>query len=239
MTSPRIAFAGAGALGSVIGGLMTEAGHDVTLVDQWPEHVEAIKKHGLRVTTRDGEHAVNAKALQIHELQSVDEPFDIVFIAVKSYDTDWAVRLMLPYSHAETRFLSIQNGINDDRVIAAAGRERTLGFITTIAAGLYDPGHAMRTDDTEKMAYTIGELDGADTPRAREVIELASAAGKTKFTDNLMGERWGKLASNCALNATAGITGYGTADVIYNEDSRKVGVQCAAEAIRVGRALGY
>ena len=45
----RIGIIGAGAIGSVVGGLLTKAGHDVTLVDQWPEHVEAMKRHGLRL----------------------------------------------------------------------------------------------------------------------------------------------------------------------------------------------
>ena len=38
----RIGIIGAGAIGSVVGGLLTKAGHDVSLIDQWPEHVETM-----------------------------------------------------------------------------------------------------------------------------------------------------------------------------------------------------
>ena len=91
----RIGIIGVGAIGSVVGGLLTKAGHDVTLIDQWPDHVEAMKKVGLRLSGTCGEHLIPVRALQLCELQSVAEPFDAVFIAVKSYDTEWAVALGL------------------------------------------------------------------------------------------------------------------------------------------------
>ena len=95
--STRIGIIGVGAIGSVVGGLLTKAGHDVTLIDQWPDHVEAMKKVGLRLSGTCGEHLIPVRALLIHELQSVAEPFDAVFISVKSYDTEWALALGLSY----------------------------------------------------------------------------------------------------------------------------------------------
>ena len=52
----RIGILGAGAIGSIVGGLLTKAGHDVTLIDQWPDHVEAMKRVGLRLSGSCGEH---------------------------------------------------------------------------------------------------------------------------------------------------------------------------------------
>ena len=93
----RIAIIGAGAIGCVVGGMLTRAGRDVTLVDQWPEHVETMKTKGLRLNGTCGEHVIPVKALHIHELQSVTKPFDAVFISVKSYDTEWATAMALKY----------------------------------------------------------------------------------------------------------------------------------------------
>src|SRR5687768_18351632 len=93
----RIAILGSGAIGSVVGGMLTRAGTDVTLVDQWPDHVEAMKRHGLRLSGTCGEHVVPVRALHLHELQSVPEPFDAIFVAVKSYDTEWAAQLAAGY----------------------------------------------------------------------------------------------------------------------------------------------
>jgi 2-dehydropantoate 2-reductase len=95
--STRIGIIGVGAIGGVVGGMLTKAGHDVTLIDQWPDHVEAMRKVGLRLSGTCGEHLVPVRALNIHELQSVAEPFDAIFIAVKSYDTEWVVSLALQY----------------------------------------------------------------------------------------------------------------------------------------------
>src|SRR2546425_3646941 len=80
----RIGIVGAGAIGSVVGGLLTKAGQDVTLLDQWPEHVEAMREHGLRLSGTCGEHVVKVKACHLHEAQAIEEPFDAVFVAVKA-----------------------------------------------------------------------------------------------------------------------------------------------------------
>src|SRR5215813_1919496 len=126
--SMRIGILGVGAIGGIVGGMLTKAGHDVTLIDQWPEHVEAMKKVGLRLSGTCGEHLVPVRALNIHELQSIGEPFDAIFIAVKSYDTEWAVAMALSYLKKQHGVLvDFQHGINDEGVAAMAGRERCLG----------------------------------------------------------------------------------------------------------------
>ena len=234
----RIGIIGAGAIGSVVGGMLTKAGRDVTLIDQWPEHVEAMKRIGLRLSGTCGEHLVPVKALHIHELQSVTEPFDAVFVSVKSYDTEWATALALRYLTPEGVVVDFQNGLNDERVAAVAGKHRTLGCVITIGAGMYDPGHAMRTD-TGTIGFKIGEHDGRETPRARELAELLSAVATTHVTTNLWGERWSKLAINCMANPLAGLTGLGSAEVRIDPNVSAVGIHLGAEVIMVGRAVGH
>ena len=235
----RIAVLGAGAIGCVVGGLLTRAGHDVTLIDQWPEHVEAMKSRGLRLSGTIGDFVVPVKALHIHEVQTVTEPFDAVFVAVKSYDTEWAVAMALAYlREPDGVVVDFQNGINDTRVAALAGAHRSLGCVITISAGMYEPGHAMRTD-TGTVGFKIGEHDGRDTPRARELAALVSAVAEAKVTTNLWGERWSKLAINCMANPLSGLTGLGTLDVRTIPEIAAIGVHLGAEAIAVGRAVGH
>ena len=86
-----------------------------------------------------GDQTIPVKALHIHEAQSIVEPFEAVFIAVKSYDTGWATALGLAYlKQPDGVVVVFQNGINDERVAAIAGRERTLGCVITIGAGMYE-----------------------------------------------------------------------------------------------------
>jgi 2-dehydropantoate 2-reductase len=103
----KIAVMGAGAMGSLFGGLLAEAGEDVTLIDVWKEHVDAINARGLRITGISGDRTI--------EVNSTTDPgkvgpVDLVIIFVKSYDTAEAARDALPMASDETVFLSLQNG---------------------------------------------------------------------------------------------------------------------------------
>ena len=235
----RIGIVGAGAIGSVVGGLLTKAGHDLTLIDQWPEHVEAMRRHGLRLSGTCGEHVVKVTACHLHEAQAIEEPFDAVFVAVKSYDTEWATALAVRHLREPAGVVvDFQNGLNDERVAAIAGRGRTLGCVITIGAGLYEPGHAMRTDTT-KVGFKVGELDGQETARARELAGVLNDVAPADVTTNLRGERWSKLAVNCMANPLAGLSGLGSAEVRSEPVARRIAIAIAAEVVRVGRASGY
>jgi 2-dehydropantoate 2-reductase len=235
----RIGIVGAGAIGSVVGGLLTRAGRDVTLVDQWPEHVEAMRAKGLRLTGTSGEHEIPVKAMHIHEVQALRAPFDAVFIAVKSYDTEWGTALgMSCLRRPDGVVVDFQNGVNDERVAAIAGPERTLGCVITIGAGLYEPGHAIRTD-TSKVGFRIGELNGADTPRARALVEIMNDVAPSLLTANLAGERWSKLAVNCMVNPLGGLSGLGSAEIRSEPGPGRLAIQIASEVIQVGRARGH
>jgi 2-dehydropantoate 2-reductase len=237
--STRIAIIGAGAIGSIVGGLLTKAGHDVTLIDQWPEHVEAMKTRGLRLSGACGDHVIAVKALHLHEAQSVSTPYDVVFISVKSYDTEWATHLGVSYlKQPGGVVVDFQNGINDERVAAIAGKERTLGCVITISAAMYEPGHAMRTD-TGTIGFKIGEHDGQASARAEALVRLMNDVAPTKLTTNLWGERWSKLTVNCMVNPLAGLSGLGSAEVRMEALPRRIAVYIGAEVITVGRACGH
>ncbi len=234
----RIGIIGVGAIGGVVGGLLTKAGRDVTLVDQWPEHVEAMKTKGLQLSGTCGDHLIPVHALHIHELQTVEQPFDAVFVAVKSYDTEWATSLGLRYLAPNGCIVDFQNGMNDERVAAVAGRERTLGCVITIGAGLIGAGHATRTDRAA-VGFKVGELDGKETDRAKTLVAIMHDVAPAKLTTNLMGERWSKLAVNCMANPLAGLSGLGSAEVRSLPEPSRIAVQIVAEGVKVARAAGY
>src|ERR1044072_4926924 len=97
----RIAVVGAGALGGYVGGTLAHLGHDVTLIDPWPEHVETIRSRGLEldgVTPEEKFVVRKAKILHLTEVQSLARtPIESAMVAVKSYDTPWASALIAPY----------------------------------------------------------------------------------------------------------------------------------------------
>ncbi|NQW16771.1 MAG: 2-dehydropantoate 2-reductase [Chloroflexi bacterium] len=235
---PRIGILGAGAIGGVVGGELTRAGHDVTLIDMWPEHVNAMKANGLTVTKRDEEFNTPVNALHIHELQNINEKFDYGFLAVKSYDTEWAAALIDNYVKDGGAVVDFQNGINDERVAAVVGVERAMACIITIGAGMYEAGHVIRSDAGE-IGFKIGEHDGSDTPRAQELVKVMSDVAAAKLTTNMWGDRWSKLAVNCMANPVAGLSGLGSAEVRTDPVASRIAIRMAAEVISVARALGH
>ena len=237
-SSVRIGIVGAGAIGGNVGGMLAHAGFDVTLVDQWPEHVEEIKKNGLIVERRGEELVTHPVALHIHELQFETVPFDWVFVAVKARDTEWSTMLMMPYLADDGTVVDFQNGINDERVAAVAGAERTMGAVITIGAGCYEPGRVVRTD-SNPLGFKVGELDGSDSERAHNLASIMNHVENTEVTTDLMGSRWSKLVTNSMNNAIAGLTGLGTAEVRTASEPRRVSIHLGAETVKVARALGY
>lgn len=243
----RIVVVGAGAIGGYAGGHMTRAGHDVTLVDAWPEHVEYMRKHGIQLSgmTPEETHSIKVNALHITDVQRFckERPIDIAFVCVKSYDTEWATHLVKPYLAPDGFVVSLQNCINEERIAAIVGWGKTLGCIASlVAAELYAPGHVKRTvpmGGDKHMVFRVGEVHGRITPRAEEVAQLLRAADSAKVTTNLWGERWSKLVINSMRNGLSAATGLSGNQRDLAEGPRWLSIRLGSEAIRVGQALGY
>ena len=120
----RIAMLGAGAIGSSVGADLTEAGYDITIIDQWPAQVEAMRQQGLRIVMPDREVRTRVRALDLCDLARVDPRFDIVLMAVKSYDTRWLAQLIKPFLAPDGWFVGVQNSMNDETNASIVGREK-------------------------------------------------------------------------------------------------------------------
>lgn len=238
---------GAGAIGGYAGGQMTRAGHDVTLIDPWPEHVEYMRSHGLQLSgmTPQETHSIPVQALHITDVQRFcrERPVDIAFICVKSYDTEWAAQLIKPYLAPDGFVVSLQNCINEERIAAIVGWGKTLGCIASlISSELYAPGHVKRTvprGGERHTVFRVGEVHGRITPRAEEVAQLLRAADSAKVTGNLWGERWSKLVINSMRNGLSAATGLSGNQRDGAEGPRRLSIRLGSEAVRVGQALGY
>ncbi|MFT5508903.1 MAG: 2-dehydropantoate 2-reductase [Hyphomicrobiaceae bacterium] len=245
--SPKIAIIGGGALGGYVGGYLTRDGHDVTLVDMWPAHVEHMREKGLTLTgmTEPENFTVKPKAMHLTELQSVSKtaPFDFAFVSVKSYDTDWATQMVKQYLSPAGFVVSLQNGINEDRIANVMGWGRTVGCIASkIAVELTEPGQIRRNvalGGKEHTIFRIGETHGRSTERVERISSMLSAIDSSKVTDNLWGERWSKLCINCMRNPVSAATGRGGNGNDQDPVTRKLAIMLAGEAVKIGLAQGY
>ncbi len=242
----KIAIFGCGALGGYVGGYLTRAGHDVTMIDPWAEHVAMMKDPGIRLEgqTEPENFQVKANAILINDLPAASDipPFDIIFIAVKSFDTDAAAQTIEPYLAKDGVAVSLQNGINEDSITAVVGVERTLGCIaSTIAVSLPAPGHIKRMvklGGTAHTVFRVGEIDGEVTERAKDISDMLSLIDSSLVTENLMGERWSKVATNAMRNPVAAARDQGSNQNDRDPHVRNLAIRIAAEAIQVAKAEG-
>ena len=135
----RTAILGAGAMGSVFGAHLALAGHDVTLVDVWQEHMEAVAGTGLELRTPDGS-ALVVQMSAIHD-PSLLGPVDLVIVLTKAFACADAIRSIAHALAPETWVVTLQNGLGNDRRLAAViGPERVVPGTTTVGAEQRAPG---------------------------------------------------------------------------------------------------
>src|SRR5262252_2427843 len=243
----RIAVIGAGAIGGYTGGHLAHNGFDVTLIDPWPEHVEAIRKDGLAIEGVTEEEFILARPKTMHltEVQDLakQRPIDIAMVSVKSYDTQWATMLIGQYLAPDGYVVSLQNCMNEETIAGVVGWGKTLGCIaSSITVNLPEPGLIHRGAGKGGRAHTVfraGEVHGRITKRAEEVCRLVAYADSAKVTGNLWGERWSKLVTNAMANGIAACTGLSSGEMLHNDPIRHFSTRVGSEAIRVGQALGY
>ena len=243
----RIVFVGAGALGGYVGGHLTRAGNDVTFIDPWPEHVEYMRKNGIQLSgkTPAERHTVPVNVMHFCDVQSLvkQKPIDIVFLAVKSYDTEWATMMIREYLAPDGFIVSLQNCINEERIAKHVGWGRVVGCIASlIAVELYQPGHVKRTVEMggdKHTVFRVGEPHGRVTKRVEEIAEMLRAVDSAKTTTNLWGERWSKLVVNSMRNGLSAATGLWGNQRDALEGPRWVSIRLGSEAVRVGQALGF
>jgi 2-dehydropantoate 2-reductase len=236
--SKQMAVLGCGALGSSMGADLTRAGHDVVLIDQWPEHVVAMKRNGLHVSMPDMEIQTPVKSIHLCELCAMHVQFDVVFLVVKSYDTCWMVHFIKPYLKADGVVVSIQNGLNDEEIIPIVGMERDIASAVELSAELFNPGHVKRNTGHDHTWFAIGRLDGEVTPRLREVQQIMQSVGTVEISMTIWGGKWTKLILNTMTSGMSGIMGVKGGELVRTPALYNIMMELGRETARVASALG-
>ncbi len=236
----KIAIVGCGAMGSVYAGLFASAGHEVWAVDRWREHVEAIRKNGLRLEGKSGDRTVKVNATS--DAKDVG-PCDLVVLATKAMHVAAAAESLKPLLGKDTPVLSIQNGLGGPETAAdILGRERVLvGVVGGFGASMKGPGHAHHNG---MELVRLGEFGGPITPRLRKVEETWRGAGFTvKVFDDIDQLIWEKLICNCAYSGPCGLADGPISLILGDPDLSKISAACASEgyavAMKKGVKLGF
>ena len=239
----KIAIMGPGAVGSFVGAHFVREGEDVTFIDMWPEHVETMRSKGLRASSIYDDFTVPVKAMHLTDAQNIQDLFDIAFITVKSYDTEWATHFIKRYVKPDGFFVSIQNCWNDPVIGGIVGPERALGSVAShIEVALWEPGHVNRGGELGRdhghVVFRVGEHNSQITPRSEKIAAMLDRIDAAYATDNLWGERWSKLCQNGMGNAISAMTAMGSQELAKDARCLSIRIHLAKEGAQVGLAQG-
>jgi 2-dehydropantoate 2-reductase len=227
----KIHIIGSGAIGGMAGAWMHKHGEDVTFVDAWRDHVDAMKTNGLQIDGILGPHHLDVRALHPDEL---NEPVELAFVATKSHHTDAAIRLIQPHLTPDATVVSLQNGFNAERIANVISAGHVIGTVPDYTAALVAPGQLEYT--VVGPAY-IGELDGSSTPRLQEVQRLLSLLTTTNVTSNIIGRIWTKQCYMSWIVMSAMVDAP-IVEVLRPVHNRMLGVAVVRETLPIAEQSG-
>jgi 2-dehydropantoate 2-reductase len=239
MATRRIAVVGTGANGASIAADLVHAGHDVTLIEQWPAHVEAMRARGLRIEMPDESLEVPVRVLHLCDVATLTDRFDVVLVLVKAYDTRWACHLIEPHVAADGLVVGVQNGMTADVVADVMGATRTLGAVIEVSSTMYDPGIVQRHTPPARSWFAVGAIDRRTVGREEEVAGLLRHSGTVAIVDDIRSAKWMKLVSNCTTLVTTAMLGLPMLDALRTPGMRELMIRCGQEALDVGVVRGH
>jgi len=237
--SLKIAVLGTGANGSCISASLIDAGLDVTLIDQWPAHVEAMRLNGLTITMPDKEQHVKVRAYHLCDVCTFQEPFDIVLLAVKAYDTRWACEMIKPYLKPDGILIGMQNCMVADVIREVIGPARSIACVIELSSEMFTPGQVKRNTVPQKTWIGLGLLEGGPGHRLAEMQALLGPVGKVEIKDNILAAKWTKLVVNAMCLGPFAMVGLTLLDAVKLPGMRDLIIEVGNEAMRAGQDLGY
>jgi 2-dehydropantoate 2-reductase len=249
----RIAVVGVGAIGGLLAASLARAGEEVSVVARGA-HLAVIRSQGLKLLAADGEFSVKvAAAERLAELG----PQDCIVLGVKAHQIGEIAEDVAAALGPETTILTAQNGVPwwyfhgaggrfdghrlecvdpDGRIGALLPPERLIGSVVYAAGEIVAPGVIRHVEGNR---FTLGELDGAMTPRAAALSQALQTAGlKAPVVADIRSEIWMKLWGNATLNPVSALTRAKLDHICRFPASRALIADMMAEVRAVGEALG-
>jgi 2-dehydropantoate 2-reductase len=251
----RIAIVGAGAIGGYLGTRLAAAGTEITFIARGA-NLQAIRGQGMKLILEDGSEVL-ARGVRAYEKPSEAGAHDAVLLTVKAHQVS-AIAPELHYLlHEQTGIVTMQNGIPwwyfqkhggqfDGTPVAAADPggviarhvdpARIIGCVVYPAANLVAPGVVQLVEGNR---FSLGEPDGATTPRLQAIAATLIAAGfKAPITSEIRSEIWLKLWGNSSFNPISALTHATLVDICQFALTRDLAAQMMREAEAIATKLG-
>lgn len=211
----------------------------VLLYGRASEHLEAVRKHGLELTERDGQ--TTRVKLNVSSTPADVAGSDVVIVLVKAWATGEACAPLAPYLDRQTVVLTLQNGLGNTHtlreVLTHNGvRPHIWMGVTTQAAVRTAPGKVTHTTDG---LTAIGRRTPSINDRlASLATTLRDNGWRTNAVADIHRWVWRKLAVNCALNPTTALAAVETRAVAHDPNLLQAARAIIEEVVAVAAAEG-
>jgi 2-dehydropantoate 2-reductase len=231
----KIAIIGAGGVGGFFGARLQQAGADVHFVARGA-HLAAMRADGLTIESPLGD-------IHLPRVNATSEPADvgtadIVWLSVKLWDMETAIRSMRPLMGPDTGIISFQNGVQKDDILREAfGDRAVMGGVAYIATNIDRPGVIKHTGTMQRLIF--GEYDGRRSTRAEALLEAALRGGiNAELSDDIRKAIWEKFVFLVGLSGSTTTMRQTIGPIRTNPRSRRLLSELMRETVAVGRALG-
>jgi 2-dehydropantoate 2-reductase len=251
----KICIVGAGAIGGMLGVKLALTGHDVTLILRGA-NLEAVQQNGLTLIEENGRELV-AKPIKATADLAQAGVQDLVILGLKAHQVS-AVAADLPQlMHSSTRVVTMQNGIPwwyfhklpgnytgmpvravdpDGSIAKSIPIDSVIGSVVYPASEVIRPGVIKVIEGNR---FTLGEIDGTDTPSLRAISDAFKAAGfKAPVSTDIRSEIWLKVWGNLSFNPISALTHATLEDICLYPPTRALAASMMTEAQAIGEKLG-
>lgn len=232
MVEADVLVVGAGAIGGITAAKMTGAVRRVTVLDANEEHVSRMREPGLVWEEAGSEHQRRLDA--VSDPAGLEGEFDFALVAVKAAYHSAALEPLVQRDLARA-YVSMGNGLIQDRMAAIVGEGRLLACLVEWGGSNVGPGRLVR--DTT-APFVVGELDGEVRERTRSVAAALEAVDEVRVTENARGQIWSKLLINSTFTGLSAVSGLRYGGVADHPEGREAAYGIWGEGYDVGLAEG-
>ena len=230
----RIAIVGSGGVGGYFGGRLAAVGVDVAFLARGA-HLDALRTRGLRITSPKGD--LHLSRVVAESDPAAVGPVDIVFFAVKLYDTDGALALLPPLIGPDTIVIGFQNGVETmDTLTRAVGAGHTAGGVSYVSAVIAEPGVIRHTAMDHLM---FGKRDGSRSPQLEALLEACRPGGfQATLSPDITVEIWTKFVRLSVFSGMTAVTRAPIGVIVNDPELLEMLKAAARETLAVAHAKG-
>lgn len=231
----RVVIFGTGGVGGYFGGLLANAGHDLTFVARG-KHLEAIQSHGLQVKSVNGDFTVYP-AQATDNPQAIGPP-DYVVVAVKHYQLDDILPDLQALVGPKSTVLPLLNGVDaHERLIEGLGPDGVVGGLCSLVTMIEAPGIIRQESALRRVV--VGELDRKKSDRAERIVQAWRECGAEAIhADNIHVAIWTKFIFIAAFGGISALSQSTAGELIGCRETRSLLIQAMEEVESLARDQG-